>query len=69
MSTSSPRGRAIEGGRAYDDLVPLAVESDMDGRLLVLRLETTVELEKQSAEARDRLQLPVLEERLRRRGR
>jgi len=60
---------AIEGGRAYDDLVPLSVEVDMDGRLLVLQLETIVELKKQSTEAKDRSQLPVLEETLRRRGR
>jgi hypothetical protein len=59
----------IEGARTCDDLVPLSVEVDMDGRLLVLRLETIVELKKQSTEAKDRSQLPVLEETLRRRGR
>ncbi|HEY7371524.1 MAG TPA: hypothetical protein VIF57_05045 [Polyangia bacterium] len=60
---------AIEGGRTYDDLAPLSVEVDMDGRLLVLQLETIVELKKQSTEAKDRQQVPVLEETLRRRGR
>lgn len=33
---------AIEGGRAYDDLVPLSVEAEMDGHLLVLGLPTIV---------------------------
>ena len=60
---------AIEGGRAYDDLVPLSVEAEMDGHLLVLGLETIVELKRQSTEAKDRLLLPVLEETLKRRGR
>ena len=60
---------AIEGGRAYEDLVPLSVEAEMDGHLLVLGLETIVELKRQSAEAKDRLLLPVLEETLHRRGR
>ena len=31
---------AIEGGRTYDDLVPLSVEAEMDGHLLVLGLPT-----------------------------
>jgi hypothetical protein len=57
---------AIEGGRAYDDLVPLSVEAEMDGHLLVLGLPTIVELKRQSTEAKDRLMLPVLEETLKR---
>jgi hypothetical protein len=57
---------AIEGGRTYDDLVPLSVEADMDGHLLVLGLETIVELKRQSIEAKDRLMLPMLEETLKR---
>ena len=57
---------AIEGGRAYDDLVPLSVEAEMDGHLLVLGLPTIVELKRQSSEAKDRLMLPVLEETLKR---
>lgn len=57
---------AIEGGRTYDDLVPLAVEADLDGLLRVLGLETIVELKRQSSEAKDRLLLPVLEETLKR---
>jgi hypothetical protein len=57
---------AIEGGRTYDDLVPLSVEAEMDGHLLVLGLPTIVELKRQSSEAKDRLMLPVLEETLKR---
>jgi hypothetical protein len=57
---------AIEGGRAYDDLVPLSVEAEMDGHLLVLGLPTIVELKRHSTEAKDRLMLPVLEETLKR---
>jgi hypothetical protein len=59
---------AIEGGRGYDDLVPLSVEAEMDGHLLVLGLPTIVELKRQSTEAKDRLMLPVLEETLKRFG-
>ena len=51
----------LEGGRTYDNLVPLSVEAQMDGHLLVLGLETIVELKRQSSEAKDRLMLPVLE--------
>ena len=60
---------AIEGGRDYEELVPRSVEVEMEGRLLVLDLEMIVELKKQSNEDKDRLQLPVLEQALKRRGR
>jgi hypothetical protein len=59
---------AIEGGRGYDDLVPLSIEAEMDGHLLVLGLPTIVELKRRSTEAKDRLMLPVLEETLKRLG-
>jgi hypothetical protein len=60
---------SIEGGRTYDDLLPLSVEVDLDGRLLVLGLETIVELKRQSSDTKDRLQLRVLEETLKQRSR
>jgi hypothetical protein len=53
---------AIEGGREYDDLVPLSTELDVEGRRLrVLGLETIVALKRESTEVKDRLMLPVLE--------
>jgi len=58
---------AIEGGRTYDDLLALSVEVDMDGRLHVLGLDTILELKRQSSDGKDRLQVPLLEETLRRR--
>jgi hypothetical protein len=58
---------AIERGMAYDDLFPLAVELELDGRVLrALGLETLVSLKRSSTEPKDRLVLPVLEETLRR---
>lgn len=41
----------------------------MGGRLLVLDLETIFELKRQSNAVKDRIQLPVLEETLKRCGR
>jgi hypothetical protein len=59
---------AIEEGRDYDALVPLSVVVDLDGKpLRVLGLETIVALKRQSRDLKDRLQLPVLEETLKRR--
>jgi hypothetical protein len=53
---------AIEGGRDYDSLQPLSVAIQLDGRRLqVLKLETIVELKRQSDQPKDRLVLPVLE--------
>jgi hypothetical protein len=62
---------AIELGRQYEDLVPLSVVLELDGRQLrVLGLETLVALKRASSSPKDRLVLPVLEETLRRtRGR
>jgi hypothetical protein len=57
---------AIEGGRTYDDLLPLSVDAELDGHLRVLGLQTIVELKRQSTESKDRLMLPVLEETLKR---
>ena len=57
----------IEGGMTYDDLLPLSIQIDLDGRRLnVLGLETIVRLKRGSTAAKDRLVLPVLEETLRR---
>ncbi len=50
----------------YDDLIPLSVTLDFDGRhLRVLGLETLVSLKRASTAPKDRLMLPVLEETLR----
>jgi hypothetical protein len=57
---------AIERGMEYDDLIPLSVNLDLDGRSLqVLGLETLVSLKRESSAPKDRLVLPVLEETLR----
>jgi hypothetical protein len=59
---------AIEGGRDFDALLPASVTVDFDGRQLrVLRLETIVELKRQSTAPKDRLALPILEATLQRR--
>jgi predicted nucleotidyltransferase len=61
---------AIENGQTYDDLLPHAIEVELDGRRLrLLDLETIVALKRASTHPKDRLALPVLEETLRRRGR
>jgi hypothetical protein len=53
---------AIEGGRGYDELVPLSLELDVEGaRCRILGLETIVALKKESTAPKDRLMLPVLE--------
>jgi hypothetical protein len=60
---------AIEGGREFDDLVPLSTEIDVEGRRLrVLGLETIVAFKRQSTEVKDRLMLSVLEATLRERA-
>jgi hypothetical protein len=44
---------AIEEGRDYEDLIPLSVEVDLDGRRLrVLRLDTIVAIKQTSTEAK-----------------
>lgn len=61
---------AIERGMTFDDLIPLSIELDLDGRMLrALGLETLVELKRSSTAPKDRLVLIVLEETLRRRAR
>jgi hypothetical protein len=58
---------AIEGGMQFDDLIPLSMVLDLDGRALrVLSLETLVALKRSSTDPKDRLVLPLLEETLRR---
>ena len=57
---------AIEGGMSYDDLLPLSIQIDLDGKpLKVLGLETIVRLKRGSTFPKDRLVLPILEETLR----
>ena len=61
---------AIERGMSYDQLIPLSVVLDLEGRTLrVLGLETLIALKRSSTAAKDRLVLPILEETLRRQGR
>jgi hypothetical protein len=58
---------AIEAEMSYEDLLPLSIQVDFDGRHLnVLGLETIVRLKRASTVLKDRLVLPVLEETLRR---
>lgn len=58
---------AIERGMTFDDLIPLSIELDLDGRMFrALGLETLVELKRSSTAPKDRLVLTVLEETLRR---
>jgi hypothetical protein len=58
---------SIEGGRSYQELLPLSIELELDGKTCrVLGLQTIVELKRASTVAKDRLMLPVLEETLRR---
>jgi hypothetical protein len=57
---------AIEGGLSYDELLPLSIQIDLDGKpLKVLGLETIVRLKRGSTFPKDRLVLPILEETLR----
>jgi predicted nucleotidyltransferase len=59
---------AIEEGRDYDALVPLAVEVELEGRQLrVLGLETIVAIKRASQHQKDRAALPVLEATLKQR--
>jgi hypothetical protein len=52
---------AIEGGREFDDLLPLSSEIELEGRRLrILGLETIVALKRESTELKDRLMPPVL---------
>jgi hypothetical protein len=56
----------IEGGMSYDDLLPLSLQIELDGRALrVLGLETIVRLKRASTASKDRLVVPILEETLR----
>ncbi len=49
----------------YDDLLPLCIELQIDGRLLrVLGLDSIVRLKRASTHPKDRLVLPVLEQTL-----
>jgi hypothetical protein len=55
----------IEAGQSYDDLVEHTIEIDFrNSKLIVLDLETLVELKKSSKDSRDKQRLPVLEETL-----
>jgi hypothetical protein len=59
---------AIEEGLGYEELIPLSIKVEFDGKALqVLGLETITALKRKSTTAKDRLMLPVLEETLRRR--
>lgn len=60
---------AIEEGRAFDDLVPHAIEITVgDQRIRVLGLSMLAELKRRSTHPKDRYTLAVLEETLRRQG-
>jgi hypothetical protein len=53
---------AIEGGAAFDQLVPLSLSIKVAGRSLrVLSLETIVGFKRASADPKDKLRLPILE--------
>jgi hypothetical protein len=58
---------AIEGGRTYEDLLPNAVQIDIEGRRIhVLGLRFLAELKRGSTHAKDKYTLAILEETLRR---
>jgi hypothetical protein len=60
---------AIEGGRAYEQLLPSSIDLDFAGhRVRVLDLAMIVELKRESTRAKDKQMLPILEATLRRRG-
>lgn len=60
---------AIEGGRTYEDLLPLSVVVAIDGEpLRVLSLAAIVELKQGSTEVKDKLRLPIYRAVLARRG-
>jgi hypothetical protein len=60
---------AIEGGRAYEDLAPDAIEITVGGNAVsVLGLPTLVALKRGSTHPKDRYTLLILEETLRRAG-
>lgn len=60
---------AIEGGRAYEELILDAIDVDVGGRRVrVLGLPALAELKRGSTYAKDKLTLAVLEETLRRLG-
>lgn len=57
---------AIEGGRDYDALLPVSQRIEISGHAVhVLRLETSIELKRESTRRKDQLVLPILEETLR----
>ena len=59
---------AIEQGADFDQLLPKTVEMTVGGRSLrVLSLEAIVALKQASADPKDKLKLPILEETIRRR--
>ena len=56
----------IEGGRSYDNLIEHTIKIDFrNSKLLVLDLETLVELKKSSKDSKDKQRLSVLKETLR----
>jgi hypothetical protein len=57
---------AIEGGRAFDDLLPHAIEINVaEQRVRVLGLSMLVEIKRRSTHPKDRYTLAILEETLR----
>src|SRR5687768_15528154 len=58
---------AIEGGRSFEDLLPLAIQIDVAGqRVNVLALEVLVELKRHATSTKDKMNFAILEETLRR---
>lgn len=61
---------AIEGGRAFDDLMPHAVKIEVAGRnVQVLSLETLLELKRHATSNKAKMTFAILQETLRRMGR
>ncbi|HEY4187198.1 MAG TPA: hypothetical protein VGP07_19130 [Polyangia bacterium] len=59
---------AIEEGRAFEDLIPHAIDILVDGKTIrVLGLPMLVELKRRSTHPKDRYTLAILEETIRRR--
>lgn len=58
----------IEKDNRFEDLLPHTIKIDFHGReVRVLRLDTIVELKRESKDPKDRYRLPILEETLRQR--
>lgn len=56
----------IEKGRGYEELVPDTAEIEFRGyKIRVLKLETMIELKRDSTNSKDRCRLPIFEEALR----